>query len=104
MDAEERAQLERIFPTDACERLERAEQDYYSTHGQYVPPLAALLNVTRAERDELRDLVFSARVALEHNCDTIEMGFDRDAWIDAATALVPDDPSNSGPGEETRDA
>lgn len=54
---DEREALERTFGFDACERLARAEQDYYSTHGQYVPPLARLLNATRYERDALHGYV-----------------------------------------------
>lgn len=34
--------LEQTFPPDALERLIRAEQDYYRTHGHYVPGLAKL--------------------------------------------------------------
>lgn len=47
----EREALERTFAPDACDRLARSEHDYYSTHGQYVPPLARLLNATRKDRD-----------------------------------------------------
>jgi hypothetical protein len=36
------ARLEQTFPPDALERLTRAEYDYYSTHGDYVPGLAKL--------------------------------------------------------------
>jgi hypothetical protein len=71
MDAERRAQLERTFKTDGCDRLAAATQDYYSTHGEYVPPLAALLNETRAERDRLR-------VALE----------DAVGWADLEEAII----------------
>jgi hypothetical protein len=31
------------YPNDALERLVRSNQDYYSTHGDYVPELARLL-------------------------------------------------------------
>lgn len=52
-DTTAREHAETTFPVDACERLQRSEYDYYSTHGEYIRPLAFLLNETRKERDAL---------------------------------------------------
>jgi hypothetical protein len=62
--AEERQVLESIFDESACGRLAESEQAYYSTHGEYVPPLARLLNATRTERDDLRRRLAEAQEAL----------------------------------------
>ena len=43
--------LRQKYPNDALQRLERSEYDYYSTHGDYVPELAALLLIERAALD-----------------------------------------------------
>lgn len=36
------------FPDDALQRLVRSNQEYYSTHGDYLPELASLLLIERA--------------------------------------------------------
>jgi hypothetical protein len=46
--------LEQVFSPDALERLTRSGQDYYSTHGHYVPGLAALASHYLAENETLR--------------------------------------------------
>jgi hypothetical protein len=51
-----RKTAEETFPVAACERLVRSEYDYYSTHGEYIRPLAFLLNETRRERDAAVEL------------------------------------------------
>lgn len=79
---ERRDLLEKTFDRPACERLARSEQSYYRTHGQqYVPPLAELLNLTRADlaaahealREELRVKMIEVRTT-ESN-DTFNDGF-----------------------------
>jgi hypothetical protein len=52
-DLQRRKAAERKFDASACERLAASSQAYYSTHGDYVPVLAWLLNETRRERDLL---------------------------------------------------
>jgi hypothetical protein len=49
------ARLRDKYPDDALERLVRSNYEYYSTHGDYVPELAKLLLLERAERDRLRE-------------------------------------------------
>jgi hypothetical protein len=72
---DERAALERMFAFDACERLARSEQAYYSKHGQYLPPLARLLNATRYERDDLAARVVSLQERLaDAETEKIERG------------------------------
>lgn len=49
------AALKAKYPDDALERLERAELEYTSTHGEYLPELASLLLIERREAATLRD-------------------------------------------------
>lgn len=48
------------FPPDALERLTRAEYDYYSTHGDYVPGLARLALYYRNLESEVHALHVAA--------------------------------------------
>jgi len=49
LTTEEREGFERVFGVEACRRLAHSTQDYYSTHGDYIVPLARLLNDARAQ-------------------------------------------------------
>lgn len=49
----EREHWESLFNDLALDRLAHSTQDYYSTHGQYVPPLARLLLIERIEKRAL---------------------------------------------------
>jgi hypothetical protein len=53
LEAEWIARLEQTFPPDALERITRAEYDYYSTHGDYLPGLAKLALHYLEQRDML---------------------------------------------------
>jgi hypothetical protein len=44
-----------LFDDSALERLAQSNHAYYSTHGDYVPPLARLLLEARAEIGWLRE-------------------------------------------------
>ena len=57
VDAKWIARLERTFPPDALE-------DYYSTHGDYLPGLAKLALHYRAERDALAARVTELETAI----------------------------------------
>jgi len=90
-----REELERLFPVDVCDRLTRSEHDYYSTHGAYVPPLALLLNETRAERDALAAREQTQRQALErigdYGCGCAGCQIARETLRLAADAPAPED-------------
>jgi hypothetical protein len=80
------ARLEQTFPPDALERLTRAEYDYYSTHGDYLPGLAKLALTYLEQRD-----------MLSHRAD----------WVhpdDHAAALASRASSPDGRLEELREA
>jgi hypothetical protein len=53
MTPEREQELRQVFPNNALERLTRAEYDYYSTHGEYVPALAELALLIDADRAAL---------------------------------------------------
>jgi len=52
------------FTDDALLRLAASNQDYYRTHGHYVPPLAQRLLDTRAENARLRGLLTDTAIGL----------------------------------------
>lgn len=58
IDFERIKRLKEKYRDDGLERLMRSNYDYYSTHGDYVPELAALL---LAERAEMRALLATPR-------------------------------------------
>lgn len=89
--------LERVFNVSACERLARAEAPYFSTHGDYVPALARLLNATRVERDAavaradrlekaLRQIV-SRRAILSETCPAAPLVSAQTRMVERKTAM-----------------
>lgn len=84
-DREWLTHLHRLFPPDALDRLARAEYDYYSTHGQYVPGLAKLARVYHDAGNVLRMAVGEA--ILVTTADEVRMPrADWDRICDAAIA------------------
>lgn len=90
-DAVNREDAEKTFPIDACERLTRANYDYTSTHGDYIRPLAFLLNATRVERGEARverDLYETMTKEVERALFGTDMGRSRDEIVERAEKLA----------------